>query len=120
MESVRYIHRETRRKHNAEGRREGINPNLNYSKEILEAGKSGLSGDTKRKATSHEADELRKENEQLKQVVAELVANYKLTRRRWNRANLTTLLSGITAKPIPQDFQLLTRNLSAPSAWNQA
>ena len=55
-------------------RREGINPNLYYrwSKEFLEAGKKRLLGDTQREATSSEVSDLRKENEQLKQLVAEL------------------------------------------------
>jgi len=55
-------------------RREGINPNLYYrwSKEFLEAGKKRLLGDTQREATSNEVSEIRKENEQLKQLVAEL------------------------------------------------
>src|SRR5215813_14274912 len=93
-EVVRHIRRETRRKYNAEEkirivleglrgeesvaelcRREGINPNLYYkwSKEFLEAGKARLTGDTKRQASSNEVDALRHENEQLKQVVAELL-----------------------------------------------
>jgi transposase len=101
-ETVRHIRRETRRKHNAEEkirivleglrgeesiaelcRREGINPNLYYkwSKEFLEAGKSRLSGDTKRQATSNEVDELRTENEQLKQVVAELVLKNRVLKK---------------------------------------
>jgi transposase len=91
---VRDIRRETRRKYSAEEkirivleglrgeesiaelcRREGISPNLYYkwSKEFLEAGKSRLAGDTKREATSSDVSALRQENEQLKQVVAELV-----------------------------------------------
>jgi transposase len=91
---VRDIRRETRRKYSAEEkirivleglrgedsiaelcRREGISPNLYYkwSKEFLEAGKSRLAGDTKREATSNEVGALRQENEQLKQVVAELL-----------------------------------------------
>jgi transposase len=55
-------------------RREGISPNIYYkwSKEFLEAGKKRLQGDTKREATSGEVVDLRKENEQLKQLVAEL------------------------------------------------
>jgi transposase len=55
-------------------RREGINPNLYYrwSKEFLEAGKKRLLGNTQREATSNEVGEIRKENEQLKQLVAEL------------------------------------------------
>ena len=56
-------------------RREGIAPNMYYkwSKEFLEAGKARLTGDTKREATSSEVTGLRQENEQLKQVVAELL-----------------------------------------------
>src|SRR5689334_3096132 len=90
---IRDIRRETRRKYSAEEkirivleglrgedsiaelcRREGINPNMYYkwSKEFLEAGKARLTGDTKREANSSEVDGLRQENEQLKQVVAEL------------------------------------------------
>jgi len=55
-------------------RREGISPNLYYrwSKEFLEAGKKRLLGDTQREATSGEVVDLRRENEQLKQLVAEL------------------------------------------------
>ena len=54
-------------------RREGINPNLYYkwSKDFLEAGKNRLNGDAKREATSQEVIDLREENEELKQVVAE-------------------------------------------------
>ena len=90
---IRDIKRKTRKKYNAEEkisivleglrgeesitaicRREGINPNLYYrwSKEFLEAGKKRLLGDTRREATSPEVTDLRHENEQLKQLVAEL------------------------------------------------
>ena len=55
-------------------RREGIVPNLYYrwSKNFLEAGKRRLQGDTKRKANSLEVNRIRQENDQLKQLVAEL------------------------------------------------
>jgi transposase len=90
---VREIKRKTRRKFSSEEkirivleglrgeesvaelcRREGINPNLyyNWSKEFLEAGKKRLKGDTKREATSGEVLELRSENTDLKQLVADL------------------------------------------------
>ena len=90
---VREIRRRTRKKYSAEEkirivleglrgeesinticRREGINPNLYYrwSKDFLEAGKKRLLGDTVREATSGEVEKLKKENEQLKQLVAEL------------------------------------------------
>ena len=101
-ELVRDIRRQTRRKYSAEEkirivleglrgeesiaelcRREGINPNMYYkwSKEFLEAGKARLTGDTKRQATSSEVDELREENEQLKQVVAELLLNNRVLKK---------------------------------------
>ena len=90
---VREIKRKTRRKFNPEEkiriileglkgedsiaaicRREGIAPGLYYkwSKSFLEAGKRRLTGDTIREANSDEVSEIRKENEQLKQLVAEL------------------------------------------------
>ena len=90
---VREIKRKTRRKFNSEEkiriileglkgedsiaaicRREGISPSLYYkwSKEFLEAGKRRLMGDTKRQATSGEVLTLRKENGQLKELVADL------------------------------------------------
>jgi len=54
-------------------RREGINNNLyyNWSKDFLEAGKRRLAGDIKREANSTEAHQLKKENHDLKQLLAE-------------------------------------------------
>jgi transposase len=43
-----------------------------WSKDFLEAGKKRLQGDTTREASSGEVVGLRQENEQLKQLVAEL------------------------------------------------
>lgn len=91
--AVRQIRQQTRKKYTAEEkirivleglrgetaiaelcRREGINSNLYYrwSKEFLEAGKQRLAGNTQREADSGEVKELKSENEQLKQLVAEL------------------------------------------------
>ena len=55
-------------------RREGINNNLYYrwSKDLLEAGRKRLSGDTVREASTDEVVDLKKENANLKQAVAEL------------------------------------------------
>jgi len=99
---VRDIRRQTRKKYSAEEkirivleglrgedsiaelcRREGIAPNMYYkwSKEFLEAGKARLTGDTKREATSSEVDGLRQENEQLKQVVAELLLKNRVLKK---------------------------------------
>jgi len=90
---VREIKRKTRRKFSSEEkiriileglkgeesiaticRKEGIAPTLYYkwSKAFLEAGKRRLQGDTVREASSNEVTDLRKENEQLKQLVAEV------------------------------------------------
>lgn len=90
---VREIKRKTRRKFSSEEkiriileglkgeesiaticRREGIAPTLYYkwSKAFLEAGKRRLQGDTVREASSNDVTDLRKENEQLKQLVAEV------------------------------------------------
>ena len=67
-------------------RREGINPNLYYrwSKDFLEAGKKRLQGDTKREANSIEVDALRKENGQLKELVAELALKEKVLKKSLN------------------------------------
>jgi transposase len=90
---VRDIKRHTRRKYSAEEkirivldglrgetsiaelcRREGLNPNVYYrwSKDFLESGKKRLEGDIVREANSDEVSQLRKENNQLKHVVADL------------------------------------------------
>lgn len=96
---IRNIRRKTRRQYTAEEkirivleglqgestiaelcRREGINQNLYYrwSKEFLEAGKERLNGNTQRQADSVEVKALRQENEQLKQLVAELALKNKV------------------------------------------
>ena len=55
-------------------RREGIKPHSSYSwtKEFMEAGKERLALDTMRDATQQEVLQLRRENGELKQLVAEL------------------------------------------------
>lgn len=102
---VREIKRRTRKKYNAEEkirivleglrgeasiaevcRKEGINPNVYYkwSKEFLEAGKKRLQGDTERAATSNEVVDLRKENDQLKALVAELSLKNRVLKKSLN------------------------------------
>jgi transposase len=56
-------------------RREGLNQNVYYrwSKEFLEAGKQRLAGDIKREANSSEVKDLKKENGQLKRLVADIM-----------------------------------------------
>ena len=55
-------------------RKYGIHENnyYNWSKEFMEAGKKRLSGDTERNASSSEVKDLKEENGQLKDLVAEL------------------------------------------------
>ena len=67
-------------------RREGINSNLYYrwSKDFLEAGKKRLAGDTVREASSDEVVDLKKENSNRKQAVAELYL-----RNDWLKKSLT-------------------------------
>src|SRR5210317_684116 len=65
---------------------EGINQNLYYrwSKDFLEAGKKRLSGDTARQANTEEVTGLKRENQDLKQAVAELYL-----RNDWLKKSLT-------------------------------
>ena len=100
--TIKTIRRKTRRHHSAEEkirivlevlrgedtvaelcRREGIAQSLYYkwSKEFLEAGKARLAGDTKRQASSEDVEELRSENEQLKQLVAELALKNRVLKK---------------------------------------
>jgi transposase len=55
-----------------------------WNKEFLEAGKKRLSGDTTREATSDEVTELRKENQKLKEAVADLVLRYDIVKKSLN------------------------------------
>ena len=72
-------------------RREGIKPHSYYAwtKEFMEAGKDRLSRETVRDATRQEIQALRRENDELKQLVAERSLDvYRLNK---------------TAIPMPQD-----------------
>ena len=100
--TVREIRRKTRKKYSAEEklrivleglrgedsiselcRREGIHQNMYYkwSKEFLEAGKQRLAGDTKREADRQDVKEMRSENEQLKELVAELTLKNRVLKK---------------------------------------
>ncbi len=100
--AVRDIRRKTRRRFSAEEkirivieglrgeesiaslcRQEGIAANLYYrwSKDFLEAGKKQLAGDTVREATSDEVKELRAENRELKEVVAEVTLKNRVLKK---------------------------------------
>jgi len=64
-------------------RREGIANNLYYrwSKDFLEAGKKRLAGDTVREANTSEVSSIRSENDQLKQLAAELMLKNRLLKK---------------------------------------
>jgi transposase len=100
--AVREIRRRTRRKFSPEEkirivldglrgeqsvadlcRRGGIAANLYYcwSKDFLEAGKKQLAGDTLREATSGEVKDLRSENRELKEVVAEITLKNRVLKK---------------------------------------
>ena len=99
---VRNIRRATRKHHAAEEkirivldglrgetsiaelcRREGIAESMYYSwsKEFLEAGKRRLAGDTARAATTDEVKQLRREAQDLKEVVAEQSLELRLLKK---------------------------------------
>ena len=99
---VKDIKRKTRRKYSAEEkisivlqglkgedsiaeicRREGIAPALYYrwSKDFLQAGKKRLTGDTMREANTSEVKELRLENSDLKELVAELLLKNRVLKK---------------------------------------
>ena len=67
-------------------RREGIPNNLYYrwSKDFLEAGKKRLAGDTTRAVSSHKVVDLKKENEHLKQLVAEIALKNRVLKKSLN------------------------------------
>jgi transposase len=102
---IRDIKRNTRRKYSSEEkiriviegmrgetsiaelcRREGINQNLYYrwSKDFMESGKKRLDGDTMREANTSEVQSLRKENAQLKEIVAEILLQYRVLKKSMN------------------------------------
>lgn len=64
-------------------RKYGIHENnyYNWSKEFLEAGKKRLSGDTERNASSNEVKELREQNAELKDLVADLSIEIKVLKK---------------------------------------
>ncbi|MGA1114739.1 MAG: IS3 family transposase [Aquiluna sp.] len=68
-------------------RREGIAQSLYYSwsKEFLEAGKKRLAGDTARQATSAEVQGLRAESLALKEVVADLLLENRVLKKKHER-----------------------------------
>ena len=64
-------------------RRYGIHENnyYNWSKDFMEAGKKRLSGDTERNASTDDVKDLREENTELKDLVAELSIQVKVLKK---------------------------------------
>jgi len=64
-------------------RKYGIHENnyYNWSKDFMEAGKKRLNGDTERNATTDDVKELREENSELKDLVAELSIQVKVLKK---------------------------------------
>jgi transposase len=107
---VRDIKRNTRRKYSSEEkiriviegmrgevsiaelcRKEGIAQNLYYrwSKDFLESGKKRLDGDTMREANTSEVQSIKKENAQLKEVVAELLLQNRILKKSMSGEDLS-------------------------------
>ena len=65
-------------------RREGIKPHSYYSwtKEFMEAGKERLTRDSVRDATQHEVGQLKRENGELKELVADLSLEAYVSKKR--------------------------------------
>lgn len=70
-------------------RKEGISQGIYYkwSKDFMEAGKNRLKGDTMREANTSEVQALKKENSELKEVVAELTLKHRAMKKKWNGEN---------------------------------
>ena len=100
--TIKDIRRATRKHHSAEDkirivleglrgeksiaelcRQEGLAQSLYYSwsKEFLEAGKQRLAGDTARSATTSEVKDLRRQAQELKEVVAEQALELRLLKK---------------------------------------
>ena len=86
-------------------RKEGIAPSIYYkcSKAFPEAGKNGLTLDTKRDATSDEVRRLKSETEGLKKALAELM--------------LDNMLPDRTSKTFPASSQYHTRTTGINQMW---
>lgn len=71
-------------------RREGISQGIYYkwSKDFMEAGKRRLQGDTLREANTSEVKELKSENSELKEVVAELTLKNRTLKKNLREENL--------------------------------
>ena len=67
-------------------RRESISQGIYYkwSKDFMEAGKRRLNGDTMREANTSEVKDLKDQNLELKEIVAELSLEVRSLKKNWN------------------------------------
>ena len=110
-------------------RREGIKPHSYYAwtKEFMEAGKERLTSETVRDATGQEIQQLRRDNDELKQLVADLSLEvYRIKkngypsacrRRRYQRMSAsekTTVLARVASSTLPR--RQVLKDLGVPKS----
>ena len=110
-------------------RREGIKPHSYYSwtKEFMEAGKERLTRDSVRDATQHEVGQLKRENGELKELVADLsLEAYRLKktaipsapgRHRYQRMSApekAEVVTKVSSSPLPK--RKVLRELGIPKS----
>ena len=139
---VRNIRRATRKHHAAEEkirivldglrgetsiaelcRREGIAESMYYSwsKEFLEAGKRRLAGDTARAATTDEVKQLRREAQDLKEVVAEQALELRLLKKTYGAPRsqvLSTSWPNQSASTYPVSGSILPAKMEIRASWS--
>ena len=79
-----------------------------WNKEFLEAGKKRLAGDTTREATSDEVVELKKENQRLKVMIADLVLRYDIVKKSFDMLDLLKSLKNICDLQYPKNKKSFT------------
>ena len=110
-------------------RREGIKPHsyCSWTKEFMEAGKERLTRETVRDATGQEIQQLRRDNDELKQLVADLSLEvYRIKkngypsacrRRRYQRMSAsekTTVLARVASSTLPK--RQVLKDLGVPKS----
>ena len=112
---------------------EGINPNVYYAwlKEFMEAGKTRLAAETVRDATQLEVASIKRDNERLKQLVAELSLEVLVLKKnrhprvplrprhaRMNPGEKASLVALVRASPLPRQQVLAQLGLARSSYYD--
>ena len=101
-------------------RREGIKPHSYYSwtKEFMEAGKERLTRDSVRDATRQEVHQLKRENGELKQLVADL----SVPGHRVHHVGILNRYPEAVGRPSPEPVQMRARywRAVAVQSWQQS